>query len=483
MAMDQRKAFSLVKYSWATGPTSSKAKFTERLDSRLCLVVDRPQTGYHNGPKIRFRIVLGTEDLESINVEELAERSIYLSRSHGTLTEELPIWAIWKDVNIAFQFQPSEGQTRRVQMKFSHKSEVEDIVKLLRDLGVQIKEKPTRPPTSGTDQQSLSTSHAASVADGFFGTKAASVQPTTSSHTSNIGLSNRLSMPVGYYAQQASPVHEEVFPRPQSSLMAPPSRSSASASGFGSDSVFRPIVNTSSTIDYEQQRPATSGPVISPNLANLLPPTRVLPFDRPGSARNLQPLPTPTPVSEIQTASNQEEASPPKQTKKRKGTERTDSSFYRSKIASPKGALRLEPTPHAPYALRSRDRNGSPSSETARVVTPLPPQAATPARSEYTLTTDVARGSGQHSAHLSNVPRTVDVNYDLLNQRGGFLNDPLTAPTADSRAQLANYAVLPPAERLAILDNYFCERMEDEAFVGLCEDVEACWRRIGLGLN
>jgi len=66
MAMNQQKTFSLIKYSWASGPTSSKARFTERLDSRLCLVVDRVQSSIYptrDIPKIRFRIVLGTEDL------------------------------------------------------------------------------------------------------------------------------------------------------------------------------------------------------------------------------------------------------------------------------------------------------------------------------------------------------------------------------------------------------------------------------------
>lgn len=214
----------------------------------------------------------------------------------------------------------------------------------------------------------------------------------------------------------------------------------------------------------------------------------MLPFERPGSARDLQPLPTPTPVSE--TTHYQTEASEPKQTKKRKGTERTDSSFYRSKIASPKGALRLEPAPREPFALRSRAQDSSPSSETARVATSVPPHAVTPARSEYSFTSGAARGSspqapqpGQHSARPSNIPRTVDTSYNILNQHGGFFTDPLTAPTTNSRGQLANYATLPSAERLAMMDNYFCERMEDEAFVGLCEDVEVCWRRIGLGLK
>lgn len=68
MTMDQQKTFSLVKYSWASGPTSSKAKFTERLDSRLCLVVDRLRNGYQDTRKIRFRIVLGTEDLVGKNL-------------------------------------------------------------------------------------------------------------------------------------------------------------------------------------------------------------------------------------------------------------------------------------------------------------------------------------------------------------------------------------------------------------------------------
>ncbi|KAL8964320.1 MAG: hypothetical protein Q9197_006961, partial [Variospora fuerteventurae] len=44
------------------------------------------------------------------------------------------------------------------------------------------------------------------------------------------------------------------------------------------------------------------------------------------------------------------------------------------------------------------------------------------------------------------------------------------------------YAALPEEERVKVLDGVVCELIGDERFVGLVEDVERCWRRIGLGV-
>ncbi|KAL9016446.1 MAG: hypothetical protein Q9185_006215 [Variospora sp. 1 TL-2023] len=43
------------------------------------------------------------------------------------------------------------------------------------------------------------------------------------------------------------------------------------------------------------------------------------------------------------------------------------------------------------------------------------------------------------------------------------------------------YGALPEEERVKVLDGVVCELIGDERFVGLVEDVERCWRRIGLG--
>jgi len=355
-------------------------------------------------------------------------------------------------------------------VKFQHKPEVEDVVKLLKDLGVQIKEKPTRPPTSDLDQRPLSSSHSASVADEFFNARTSPRQQGNNGHASATGF--RPIIAVDHFSGGVNASQGDLLQRPRSSLMAPPSRSSAS--GSGSEMLPHAVSFSSNAMVSEYPRPATSGPSMaatSANLNDLLPPTRELPFKRPSSARNFEPLPTPTLVSEPQSNTEHEAISTSKQTKKRKSTERTNSSFYRSKIASPKGALRLEPT-REPYALRSRDVPNTPSS------------------SNYLFTFDAVRGSSPQApeiarptANTSNIPRTVDSSYGILDQHAAFLTNPATAPTGALREQSANWAALNPSERLAILDNYFCERLDDEAFVKLCEDVEACWRRIGLGMN
>jgi hypothetical protein len=52
---------------------------------------------------------------------------------------------------------------------------------------------------------------------------------------------------------------------------------------------------------------------------------------------------------------------------------------------------------------------------------------------------------------------------------------------AGAEDQLAEYLAHPTAERLAFLENWMCELIEDEQFMTLCQDVESTWRRFAFG--
>lgn len=59
---------------------------------------------------------------------------------------------------------------------------------------------------------------------------------------------------------------------------------------------------------------------------------------------------------------------------------------------------------------------------------------------------------------------------------------PYLDPISNEKKNLASYAALPNEERVRILEGQVIRLIWDESFVQLCEDLNACWQRIGLGI-
>lgn len=59
----------------------------------------------------------------------------------------------------------------------------------------------------------------------------------------------------------------------------------------------------------------------------------------------------------------------------------------------------------------------------------------------------------------------------------------LTQSTAISEDQLSAYLGAPTPERIAFLENWMCELIEDDGFMALCQDVEVTWRRFAFGVR
>lgn len=49
--------------------------------------------------------------------------------------------------------------------------------------------------------------------------------------------------------------------------------------------------------------------------------------------------------------------------------------------------------------------------------------------------------------------------------------------------QLSTYLKAPTTERIAFLENWMCELIEDDGFMALCQDVEVTWRRFAFGIR
>lgn len=55
------------------------------------------------------------------------------------------------------------------------------------------------------------------------------------------------------------------------------------------------------------------------------------------------------------------------------------------------------------------------------------------------------------------------------------------APPSMTEDRLAEYLAHPNTERIAYLENWMCELVEDDKFMALCQDVECTWRRFAFG--
>ncbi|KAF2153150.1 hypothetical protein K461DRAFT_135885 [Myriangium duriaei CBS 260.36] len=82
----------------------------------------------------------------------------------------------------------------------------------------------------------------------------------------------------------------------------------------------------------------------------------------------------------------------------------------------------------------------------------------------------------------SSPPTSPGRHIPILQQHGAFLSEPHNVLGRDVADQLAAYAAGTVEERATVLDHFICENLRNEDFLKLCEDVDACWRRIGLGL-
>jgi hypothetical protein len=50
-------------------------------------------------------------------------------------------------------------------------------------------------------------------------------------------------------------------------------------------------------------------------------------------------------------------------------------------------------------------------------------------------------------------------------------------------SDLTDYAMQSPEDRRAVLNEFIFKHLEDDNFITLVEDMEACWARVGMGMK
>ncbi|KAJ5418033.1 uncharacterized protein N7487_001583 [Penicillium crustosum] len=84
------------------------------------------------------------------------------------------------------------------------------------------------------------------------------------------------------------------------------------------------------------------------------------------------------------------------------------------------------------------------------------------------------------------VPRVQNTSHSQDNLTNSNSNDnPASKPNnkapGTTEDHLAQYLSLPTVERIAFLENWMCELINDDSFMTLCEDVDGTWRRFAFG--
>ncbi|KOS43344.1 hypothetical protein ACN38_g5731 [Penicillium nordicum] len=86
------------------------------------------------------------------------------------------------------------------------------------------------------------------------------------------------------------------------------------------------------------------------------------------------------------------------------------------------------------------------------------------------------------------VPRVQNTSHsqdNLTNSNSNSNDRPAIKPNNTARGptedHLAQYLSSPTADRIAFLENWMCELIDDDSFMTLCEDVDGTWRRFAFG--
>ncbi|KAJ6188496.1 hypothetical protein N7519_003404 [Penicillium mononematosum] len=197
-------------------------------------------------------------------------------------------------------------------------------------------------------------------------------------------------------------------------------------------------------------------------LNQMLPPKRDLPFSKPTARK-------PRAASLTRTTQNHPQSAPPPSSQPTEPTKDPESH-----------PCRLEVEPNNYSALPEFD--SQPLSQT----NPCPEASQPlvlyeePAASQNTAP---ICESAEEPSQIPSIQNASDAQNNQANSNSNHNpasnpNDKAPALTED---HLSRYLSSPTAERIAFLENWMCDLIDDDKFLTLCEDVDGTWRRFAFG--
>ncbi|KAK4975673.1 hypothetical protein LTR66_010918 [Elasticomyces elasticus] len=150
----------VAKYSFATGSNAQGAiPWGHLMRDDIDVLFDASQPANLENTKrskINMRIVQGVSTLEFVPIEELCQEATALrvkmqSMGITPTMDQLTIFAITKRPLLAIRYRLSNGEARRIQMKFRSEGDCDAAVQVVRSLGIEFQEQASnRPKTSAS---------------------------------------------------------------------------------------------------------------------------------------------------------------------------------------------------------------------------------------------------------------------------------------------------------------------------------------------
>ncbi|GIZ39584.1 hypothetical protein CKM354_000296300 [Cercospora kikuchii] len=494
----------LAKYSYAESEkVHSSVQWTHYSAAGLCLLVQGTAGGHG---ELSLHVVERTTVMESLDIARYVDRASdmrHYARQAGSVlrTDQLPIFAIAKQPNVALRLQLQTGRTRRIQLGLSSAVHHQQVVEALSHRGVEFQE--ARPATSAQNAASAIRPVARNNDRDILQQAPAAVnhqQPTPSPfHPPSVRIGS-----LGQHQQQASAGHREarmvaprlirpfsaanhgaagsaITPRPHSVAAMNPvpatqngrerSRSPERVTGSSSSGASQPGVSSLRPGLGHSSCP-TSAPLAQgsdqspPSTSHEMTHGATRSSSRPSSALDLPPLRMPRLVeSRPNTAAN---IATPDTTAR--------PSMDRSNVYS-------EQTVAKDATLVAPQLTGGMSDIQFRSSLPPANNKSQPTPAETCSNVHASKGIARLSS-LMDAPHEIEepLESSVVPQHAEL---PVVRSSGQPRSQeisLATYEAQCVQDRQAALDQFMMDVLDDPKFETLCADVENCWRRSILGL-
>ncbi|KAG9836899.1 hypothetical protein KCU98_g10227, partial [Aureobasidium melanogenum] len=512
---------SILKFSHSTLPRSASPSGWNHIQAPdLFALVEQLNHGC-----IQLRIIHGTNDLEVLPLTAIIQETKELhKRQPNQSPDNLPIFGLTKGTALAIRYFCQNNQVRRIQLRFPDEASCNEAVQLLSVHGLmfsvpntkQNTQTQARPVTANSylsrqpSVQSARFDHTTSsiivptIQDAFQSTS--NTQQQSSQHTNDPANQHMFTSSPGPKIYQTTNVARQSSVNQDEQSRMPVFTSSPGPKEYETRNIQRqPTFAPIRTSEEPAARPSTA-PIEWPSdmTRKMLPPRRELPFPKPSSSptktKTLPPLPKPSYASEAAKPDTSVEE------------ERQIRASLENKIqpgitrlTTPRGPTRFEPPASRMYNFNPKDDpmvidNDSPRSSNTSTLAHKTNEdvvldsdqryrsSASPVHFASSNTGGTLPSSPERSFFSSLEQITSSSPSERRNQRLAQKNVQQDAEMQDmetttSSAQqspqdvLRQYAEQPKETRAEAIKQFILASLEDDAFLKLCVDVDACWQR------
>ncbi|KAF2139376.1 uncharacterized protein K452DRAFT_360606 [Aplosporella prunicola CBS 121167] len=501
--MNSLISLPLLKYSYATNVRTDSILWNHVFQN-LVVTFDNFRAG--NNAALVMKVVQGSELLEHVSIHDLINSSkefIATAKRSGieVRAEQLPISLLVRCPLLAIRYNRPDGQIRRLQLKFCSDTDFQTAHTLFSDLGCYITDKPSQGPTVAGSNSRPNSSYYVTPQPSSSPPRVHTSHPLVSE--SRLSTEQFLAQPFfrptslpqqGIFtdAFESNHFHQERSMDRQTdgltrfpatgplffNTSSHPQRPSTESLTMQAQPVSRQLDTIS---EIENTRPSTAPVNREYDLLSMIPPRRELPFLRPASA----------PKSSV-TQKHTQGANRPSSSTTELQKSRSNS-LRRAALQNTGSTANLAPLPPPNFATESsassgKQLNALKNGRRQKTGKPVPSlHTSNSSSSPYFSMPDIQSNSETPGSTSPGHISTDHADRSTLSSAGKDVVDRVSSMIMGGRnsrehGDIRTYATLPDDNRINILDEFFAECIADDDFLTLCEDVNSCWRRIGLGL-